>query len=82
MSFCFCTDQKEGAKNVCEVDQELVGGEWSTFCVPEGGESEASKKEKNILQISAGVPGAGGVGAWLQVKLNQASSVHFICRRN
>ena len=26
MSFCFCTDQKDVAKNVYEVDQELGGG--------------------------------------------------------
>ena len=36
MSFCFCTDQKDVAKNVYEVDQELGGGEYVSFCVPGG----------------------------------------------
>ena len=60
MSFCFCTDQKDGAKNVYEVDQELGGVEWSTFCVPGGGESEASANLR-------GCAGGGGGMATSQI---------------
>ena len=27
VSFCLCSDKKDVAKNICEVDQELGGGE-------------------------------------------------------
>ena len=54
MSFCFCTDQKDGAKNVYEVDQELGGVEWSTFCVPGGGESEASANLRGCARGGGG----------------------------
>ena len=54
MSFRFSTDQKDVAKNVYKVDQELGGGELSL----------SARKKK--WQIPGGVPG----GAWLQVKLN------------
>ena len=34
VSVRFCTDQKDVAKNVCEVDQELGGGELSLSACP------------------------------------------------
>ena len=48
MSFRFCTDQKDVAKNVYKVDQELGGGELSL---------SARKKKR---QIPGGVPGGHG----------------------
>ena len=50
-------DQKDVAKNVCEVNQEL-------------GVGNRPPREKK-LQITGGVPGGGG-GTKLQVKLNHA----------
>ena len=46
VSFCFCMDQKDVAKNVCEVNQEL-------------GLGNSPPREKK-LQITGGVPGEGG----------------------
>ena len=43
------------------------------FLRARGGESEASANLRGC---------ARGGGAWLQVKLSHASSVHFICRGN
>ena len=48
MSFRFCTDQKDVAKNVYKVDQELGGGELSL----------SARKKK--WQIPGGVPGGHG----------------------
>ena len=45
VSFCFCMDQKDVAKNVCEVNQEL-------------GVGNRPPREKK-LQITGGVPGGG-----------------------
>ena len=46
MSFCFCTDKKDVAKNVYEVDQELGGGELSLSMCPGMG-NRPPRKEKN-----------------------------------
>ena len=57
MSFCFCTDQKDVAKNVyVVVDQELGGGELSLSARPAVGNRPPIKK---ILQFAGGVPGEG-----------------------
>ena len=40
MSFRFCTDQKDVAKNVYEVDQELGGGELSLSACPGEGKRQ------------------------------------------
>ena len=59
MSFCFCTDQKDVAKNIyVVVDQELGGGELSLSVCPVVGNRPPTKKK--ILQIPGGVPGEGG----------------------
>ena len=59
MSFCFCTDQKDVAKNISVVvDQELGGGELSLSVCPAVGNRPPTKKK--ILQIPGGVPGEGG----------------------
>ena len=66
MSFRFCTDKKDVAKNVYEVDQELGGGElFLSACAGVGNRPPRKKK----LQIPGGVPR----GEWLQVKLNHVS---------
>ena len=58
MSFCFCTDQKDVAKNIyVVVDQELGGGELSFSACPVVGNRPPIKKN---LQILGGVPGEGG----------------------
>ena len=63
MSFRFCTDKKDLAKNVYEVDQERGGGNC-LFLRARGWGIDLQERKK--LQIPGGVPG----GAWLQVKLN------------
>ena len=61
MSFCFCTDQKDVAKNIYEVNQELGGGELSLSACPRVGNRPLRiKKIKNPW-------GCVGGGAWLQV---------------
>ena len=47
VSFCFCMDQKDVAKNVCEVNQEL-------------GVGNRPPREKK-LQITGGVLGGGDI---------------------
>ena len=56
VSFCFCTDKKDVANNVYEVDQELGGGELSLFVCPGWG---IDLQERKKLQIPGGVPGGG-----------------------
>ena len=69
MSFRFCTDQKDVAKNVYVVDQELGGGELSlSACAGWGIDLQERKKITN--------PRGCAVGAWLQAKLN-----HGVIRR-
>ena len=46
MSFRFCTDQKDVAKNVYEVDQELGGGELSVSACAEWG-IDLQERKKN-----------------------------------
>ena len=43
-SLCFCTEKKDVAKNVYEVDQELGGGELSPSVRPEVGNRPPQKK--------------------------------------
>ena len=38
---------------------------------------EIDQQERKKLQIPRGMPGGGGGGAWLHVKLNQALLLHF-----
>ena len=57
MSFCFCTDKKDVAKNVYEVHHELGGGELSLSGFPGVGNKPPRKKKK--LQIPGDVPGRG-----------------------
>ena len=47
------------AKNICEVGQELGGGELSLSTCPGVGNRPPKKKKKR--QISGGLPGAGGM---------------------
>ena len=51
MSFCFCKDKKDVAKNVYKVDQELGGGESSLSVCP--GE-ENRPPIKNIISNPRG----------------------------
>ena len=61
MSFCFCTDQKDVAKNIYEVNQELGGGELSLSACPRVGNRPLRKKKiENPWGCVRG-------GAWLQV---------------
>ena len=74
MSFCFCTDQKDEAKNIyVVVDQELGGGELSFSACPVVGNRPPIKK--NIAN-PRGCTWGGRGGAWFQVKLNHALRVH------
>ena len=57
VSFCFCTDERDVAKNVYEVYQELGGGELSLSECPGVGNKPPRNKQK--LQIPGGVPGRG-----------------------
>ena len=57
------------AKNICEVDQELGGGELPLSACPGVG-NRPQKKEKKC-KFPGGLPG-GGRWAWLQLKLNNA----------
>ena len=52
VSFCFCTEKNDVAKNVYEVDQELGSGELSPSVCPAVGNTPPQKK---TLQM----PGAG-----------------------
>ena len=45
MSFCFCTDQKDVAKNIYEVNRELGGGELSLSACPGVGNRPLRKKK-------------------------------------
>ena len=45
MSFCFCKDKKDVAKNVYEVDQELGVGESSLSVCPGVGNRPPIKKK-------------------------------------
>ena len=51
VSFCFCKDKKDVAKNVYEVDQELGGGESSLSVCPGVGNRPPIKKK---LQLPEG----------------------------
>ena len=74
MSFCFCTDQKDVAKNIyVVVDQELGGGELSLSVCPVVGNRPPTKK--NIAN-PRGCAWGGREGAWFQVKLNHALRVY------
>ena len=68
MSFCFCADQKDVAKNIYEVNRELSGGELSLSACPGVGNRPLRKKK---IENPRGCVW-GGVAAWLQVKLNHA----------
>ena len=46
MSFCLCSDKKDVAKNICEVDRELGGGELPLSACPGMG-NRPPKKKKN-----------------------------------
>ena len=73
VSFCFCTDKKDVAKNVYKVDLELGGGELSlSVCPGVGNRPPRKKKMANTQGCAPGVGGGGARGAWLQVKLNHA----------
>ena len=64
VSICYCTDQKDVAKNANEVDQELGGGELSlSKCLGVWNSTPRKKKCK-----SRGC----ALGLWFQVKLNHA----------
>ena len=49
MSFRFCTDQKDVAKNVYEVDQELGGGELSLSACPGEGKRQGCARGAWLL---------------------------------
>ena len=55
------------AKNICEVGQELGGGELSLSTCPGVGNRPPKKKKKK-----ANPRGSARGGAWLQLKLNNA----------
>ena len=75
MSFCFCTDKKDVAKNIyVVVDQELGGGELSLSACPVVGNRPPIKKYCKSQGVYLGREGGGG--AWFEVKLNQTLRVH------
>ena len=49
MLFCFCTDQKDVAKNIYEVNRELGGGELSLSTCP--GVGNRLLREKKIENL-------------------------------
>ena len=73
MSFCFCTDQKDVAKNVYEVDQELGGGNC-LFLRARGWGIDFQERKENAIPWGC----ARGGGAWLQVRLNHALAEFFL----
>ena len=54
MSFCLCSDKKDAAKNICEVDRELGGGELPLSACPGMGNRPPKKKKMQIPRGSAG----------------------------
>ena len=44
MSFCLCSDKKDVAKNICEVHQELGGGEIGSLSNDDADGNENGKK--------------------------------------
>ena len=55
MLFCFCADQKDVAKNIYEVNQELGGGELSLSACPRvGNRPLRNKKIKNPWGVCRG----------------------------
>ena len=59
MSFCFCTDQKDVAKNIYEVNRELDGGELSLSACP--GVGNRPLRKKKIENLWGCVWGHGGM---------------------
>ena len=59
MSFCLCSDKKDAAKNICEVDRELGGGELPLSACPGMGNRPPKKKKK--CKSPGGLPGGGGM---------------------
>ena len=60
MSFCFCTDQKDVAKNVYEVDQELGGGNC-LFLRARGWGIDFQERKENAIPWGCARGGGGMV---------------------
>ena len=67
MSFCFCADQKDVAKNIYEVNRELSGGELSLSACP--GVGNRPLRKKKIENPRGCVWGGGGGGGMVTSKI-------------
>ena len=66
MSFCFCADQKDVAKNIYEVNRELSGGELSLSACPGVGNRPLRKKK---IENPRGCVWGGGGGGMVTSKI-------------